>query len=71
MDSGGDIDKITVKIQEFSYDLKPLKSRPFLTYYEVDPNIKTQNVNLFDITFYDENGNDITSNYKLSGGTIQ
>lgn len=71
MDSGGDIDQITVKIQELSYDLKPHKSRPFLTYCEVDPNIKAQNVNLFDITFYDENGNDITSNYELSGGIIQ
>ena len=71
VDSGGDIDQITVKIQELSYDLKPHKSRPFLTYCEVDPNIKAQNVNLFDITFYDENGNDITSNYELSGGIIQ
>ena len=71
VDSGGDIDKITVKIEEFSYDLTPLKSRPFLTYCEVDSSIKAQNVNLFDITFYDANSNDITSNYELSGGTIQ
>ena len=71
VDSGGDIDKITVKIGEFSYDLTPLKSRPFLTYCEVDPNIKARNVNLFDITFYDEVGNNITSNNELSGGQIQ
>ena len=71
LDSGGAIDKITVEVQSFTYDLFPGKSRLFLTFCEVDPNIKVQNVNLFDITFYDKAGDDITSDYELSGGRIQ
>ena len=71
LDSGGTIDKITVEVQGFTYDLFPGKSRPFLTCCEVDPNIKVQNVNLFDIAFYDKAGNYITSDYELSGSRIQ
>ena len=69
--TGVTIDKITVEVQGFTYDLFPGKSRPFLTCCEVDPNIKVQNVNLFDIAFYDKAGNDITSDYELSGARIQ
>ena len=71
------IDKITVEVQGFTYDLftrefsSVLPTSPILISCEVDPNIQAQNVNLFDITFYDAAGNDITSDYELSGGRIQ
>lgn len=71
------IHKITVEVQGYTYDLYPgkfssvLSSSPFLTHCEVDSNINAQKVNLFDIVFYDEMGNDITSNYELSAGLIQ
>lgn len=77
LDAREDIDKITVEVQGFTYDLftrevsSVLPTSPFLLCCEVDSSIKAQNVNLFDITFYDADGNDITSNYELSGGRIQ
>lgn len=69
MDYGGYIKKITVEIQHVTYDLFPGKSRPFLTYCEVNDNVTDYHVNLEHIQFYDENGTDITSSYKLGGGS--
>lgn len=77
LDPREEVDKISVEVQGFTYDLftrevsSDLPTSPFLLCCEVDPNIKAKTVNLFDITFYDENGNNITANYELSGGIIQ
>lgn len=70
LDSLGAIDKITIEIQGSTYELSTGTYRPFLACMEIDAHTTKEYVDLDKITLYDENGNDITANYDLSGGTF-
>ena len=71
LDSIGFIDKVTVQIQDSTYEFNVGSHRPFFDCTEIDANTTEEYVDLDKIALYDENGNDITSNYDLSGGTFK
>ena len=71
LDSIGIIDKVTVQIQDSTYEFNVGSHRPFFDCTEIDANTTEEYVDLDKIALYDENGNDITSNYDLSGGTFK
>lgn len=66
------IARIFVSIDGMRYDLFTPKAKDhFLLHIEVDPWVEDTHINRGDLVFYNEQGEDITALYDLSGGGIQ
>lgn len=71
-DPADEIRHISVEIQGFTYEMDVQReTSPFLFCIEIDDSITGLDLSLENIVFYDEEGNDITEMYDLSGGSFQ